>query len=124
MKKINLSDKSTFLTQHWQAGRIGKLNDHNIHLLKIKGEFIWHNHEREDQLFYVLDGAVDMFFKENGAEKKLELGKGEMIVIPKGIDHKPIAREEALVLSIEPDTFVNTGDVYDEKFSSITRKEI
>ena len=110
IKKVNLEEKFGLIKQYWKPAISGKLNGQLVKLAKLKGEFTWHKHELEDELFLVLEGKLKIELKD----KMLEIGEGEFVIIPKGILHKPIAEEEVKVLLFEPETTINTGDVENE----------
>ena len=107
MKKINLQEKLSLFDEHWTPKIIGELNGQYVKLAKIKGEFIWHNHDQEDELFMILKGSLVI---ELPGEKVL-LNEGEIFIVPKGVDHRPIAEEETHVLMFEPVSTAHTGDV-------------
>ena len=111
MDKINLLSKSDQFTDHFHPRVVADLNDHEIKVVKLVGEFVWHHHEAEDELFLVLEGRLTMRFRDGD----VELGKGEMIVVPRGVEHMPVAAEETHVLLFEPGTTLNTGNVRDER---------
>jgi len=106
MEAINISEKFKLFNEHWTPKKIGELNGQQVLLAKIKGEFIWHTHENEDELFFVIKGFLKIEFRD----KTIELNAGEMYIIPKGIEHKPIAKEEVHVLLFEPLDIKHTGD--------------
>jgi len=106
MEVINISEKFKLFIEHWTPKKIGELNGQQVLLAKIKGEFIWHKHENEDELFFIIKGFLKIEFRD----KTIELNKGEMYIIPKGIEHKPIAKEEVHVLLFEPLAIKHTGD--------------
>lgn len=108
MKKINLNDKLGLFNDYWSPKIIGDLNDSYIKLAKFKGQFIWHKHDNEDELFFVVKGRLSIKLKD---QDDIKLKEGEFVIIPKGIEHLPIAEEEAHVLLIEPKTTLNTGNV-------------
>lgn len=121
MNKINLSEKLSLFSDHWHPHIIGDLNENYIKLAKLKGNFIWHSHEYEDELFVVLKGKLWMDFRENDAGfRTVEINPGEIIVVPKGVEHRPHADEEVHIMLIEPKTVVNTGEVESE----FTHKEL
>ena len=105
-KKINLKDKFSKFTEHWSPKIIAEMNDYQFKVVKIKGEFIWHNHTDTDETFLVIEGEMTIKFKDN----KVKLSKGEMYVVPKGVEHKPYAEKECKILVIEPKGVINTGD--------------
>ena len=111
MDKINLAQKFSLFNEHWSPKIVGELNDSFIKLAKLKGEFDWHHHEQEDELFLVVKGDLIIKFRD----KDVSLKPGELIVIPKGVDHLPVAAEEVQVMLIEPKGTLNTGNVVTEK---------
>ena len=116
MEKINLDQKLSLFSDHWNPRIVGELNGQHVKLAKLKGEFVWHHHEHEDELFYVVKGKLRMEFRD----KTVEMESGEMIVVPKGVEHKPVADEEVHVMLFEPASTLNTGNVENER----TRKEL
>lgn len=106
MEKINLKEKLALFSDHWSPKIITEMNDYQIKLVKIKGDFVWHNHEDTDELFFVIEGKMKIEFKD----KIVELNEGEMYVVPKGIEHKPYSDNECKILLIEPRGVVNTGE--------------
>jgi|TARA_B110001454_G_C12662417_1_gene410071 mannose-6-phosphate isomerase-like protein (cupin superfamily) len=104
--KINFKNKYTKFTKRWSPRIIAEMNDYQFKLAKIKGEFIWHNHTHTDETFIVLEGSMTIKFRDD----EVKLSKGEMYVVPKGIDHKPIAENECKILVIEPKGVINTGN--------------
>ena len=111
LDKINLSRKFNLFSDYWSPKIVGELNDSYIKLAKLKGEFDWHHHENEDELFLVVKGQLIIKFRD----KELSIGEGELVVIPKGMDHLPVAEEEVQVMLIEPKGTLNTGNVITEK---------
>lgn len=107
MEAINISQKFNLFSEHWTPKKIGELNGQQVLLAKIKGEFIWHKHENEDELFFVIKGFLKIEFRD----KTIELNAGEMCIIPKGVEHKPIAKEEVHVLLFEPLAIKHTGNI-------------
>ena len=103
---INLAEKLSKFSDHWSPKVIAELNDYQFKIVKILGEFVWHDHEDTDEVFYVLDGQMTIEFED----KTVSLAAGEMIVVPKGVRHRPAADEECHVLLIEPRGVVNTGE--------------
>jgi len=110
MEVVNIKEKFTLFTDQWSPKIIGQLNGQDVKLAKLEGEFIWHDHKNEDELFYIIKGTLSIEFRD----KMVTLEEGEMLVIPKGIAHKPIAKEEVWVLLFEPSTIKHTGDVEHE----------
>ena len=111
MNKVNLVQKFSLFQDYWSPRIVGELNDSYIKLVKFKGEFVWHHHETEDELFLVVKGSLLIKLRD----RDIFLEEGEFVIIPKGIEHLPIADEEAHVLLLEPKTTLNTGNVRDEK---------
>lgn len=111
MQKVNLAQKLSLFTDHWSPKIIGELNTQHVKLVKFKGEFIWHHHETEDELFYVVKGSFDMHLRD----KVIHLQQGEFIIVPHGVEHKPVATEEVEVMLFEPATTLNTGNTVHEK---------
>ena len=116
MEKINLDQKLSLFSDHWNPRIVGELNGQHVKLAKLKGEFVWHRHEQEDELFYVVKGKLRMEFRD----RIVEIEPGEMIVVPKGVEHKPVAVEEVHVMLFEPASTLNTGNIENER----TRKEL
>ena len=116
MEKINLNQKLSLFSDYWNPRIVGELNGQHVKLAKIKGEFIWHSHEHEDELFYVVKGILKIEFRD----KSVELMQGDMIIVPKGVEHKPSADEEAHVMMFEPASTINTGNIENER----TRKKL
>jgi len=107
MSVINIQEKFKLFSDHWSPKKVGELNGQQILLAKIKGEFIWHAHEHEDELFMIIKGSLLLEFRD----KTVELNEGEIYIIPKGVEHKPIAKEEVHVLLFEPLDIKHTGNV-------------
>ena len=116
MKKINLEEKFSLFNDHWNPRIVGELNNQQVKLAKLKGEFIWHKHENEDELFLVIDGVLTIEFRD----KIVELKENEFIIVPKGVEHRRIAEKEVTVLFFEPKTTINTGDLENE----LTKKKL
>ena len=116
MKKINISQKLAQFKDHWNPKIVGELNNQHIKLAKIKGEFIWHRHEDEDEMFLVLEGTLKIAFRD----RTETIHENEIIIVPKGVEHKPIAEEEVSIMLFEPATTINTGDLDNER----TRKNL
>ena len=106
MQKINLKQKFSKLLEYWSPRVISEMNDYQIKIVKIKGDFIWHNHEETDELFYVIEGQMFIHF----VDSTVFLDKGELFVVPKGIEHMPSAEVECLVMLIGPRRIKNTGN--------------
>lgn len=107
---INLKDKFTKFTEHWSPRVIAEMNDYQFKLVKVEGDFVWHDHPDTDEVFIVIDGSLDIEFRDG----IVTLKSGEMFVIPKGIEHKPKATSECKIMLIEPKGVVNTGNADSE----------
>ena len=114
MSKINLRDKLGKFSDHWSPKVIAEMNDYQFKLVKIQGDFVWHNHADTDEVFIVLEGSMRIEFED----ETVELSEGEMYVVPKGVRHKPHAEEECKVMLVEPRGVVNTGDSESELTAS------
>jgi mannose-6-phosphate isomerase-like protein (cupin superfamily) len=109
--KINLAEKLGRFSDHWSPKIVGELNDNNIMLVKVQGEFVWHHHAEEDELFVVLEGELTIELRDGS----ITLGPGELVVIPKGIEHRPVAPREVHLMLIEPKVTRHTGNVETER---------
>ena len=120
MNKVNLDQKLSLINDYWNPRIIGELNGQLLKLVKFKGPFTWHHHENEDEMFLVVKGRFLMEFRESNDpasaadHKEIWLEEGEFIVVPRGVEHRPVAAEEATVLLFEPASTLNTGNVLDE----------
>jgi mannose-6-phosphate isomerase-like protein (cupin superfamily) len=115
MEKINLKQKLRLFSDHWTPKIVGELNDNYVKVVKAQGEFVWHQHDDEDEFFLVLDGRLLIRFRD----RDVWLEEGECLIIPRGVEHITIAPEEVSVLLFEPKTVVNTGNVQDEKTAEL-----
>ena len=111
MEKINLSQKFSLFSDYWSPKIAGDINDSHVKLVKLKGEFVWHHHEQEDELFLVVKGKLLIKLRD----QDISLDEGEFVIIPRGVEHCPVAEDEAHVLLLEPKTTLNTGDTRNEK---------
>ena len=111
MDKVNLAEKFSLFADHWSPKIVGELNDSYVKVVKLKGEFVWHHHEKEDELFLVVKGKLLIRLRD----RDLWLQEGEFVIIPKGVEHLPVAEEVAHVLLLEPKTTLNTGNVRSER---------
>ena len=107
---INFEEKLLKFSEHWSPKIIAQLNDYHLKLAKVQGEFVWHDHPETDEVFIVVKGQLKILFRDGN----VLLNEGEMFVVPKGVEHKPVAENECHILLIEPGGTVNTGDVKDE----------
>ncbi len=116
MTKLNLREKFRSFPEHWSPRIAAELNGQQVKLVKFEGSFVWHKHDAEDELFLVVQGRFEMQWRdEAGAESAVWLESGEMIVVPRGIEHRPVAPEEVHVLLFEPASTINTGDAVDPR---------
>ena len=111
MEKINLPEKFSQFKEQWSPKIVGELNGQMVKLVKFKGPFVWHHHDHEDELFYVVKGSFDMEFENN----TVTINQREFIIVPRGIEHRPNAKDECEVMLFEPGTTVNTGNVENER---------
>jgi mannose-6-phosphate isomerase-like protein (cupin superfamily) len=109
--KINLAEKLARFTDQWNPKIVADLNDSHVKLVKVQGEFVWHQHAEEDELFIVLQGELTIELRDG----QVTLGPGELVVIPKGTEHRPVAREEVHLMLIEPKAIRHTGDVVTDR---------
>jgi mannose-6-phosphate isomerase-like protein (cupin superfamily) len=116
MEKINLAEKFSTLSDYFNPRIAGELNGQQVKLVKFKGAFIWHHHENEDELFYVVNGSFDMHLRD----KIITINEGEFIIIPKGVEHKPVAKQEVAIMLFEPAATLNTGNIN----NAMTKKEL
>lgn len=116
MKKININEKLSKFNDHWNPKIVGELNNQHVKLVKFKGEFTWHKHDNEDEMFYVIKGGFKMEFRD----KVEHINENEFIIVPKGIEHRPVADKEVSVLLFEPKSTLNTGDI----INNYTRKNL
>lgn len=106
MNKVNIEQKLSLFTEHWSPKIVGELNGQHVKLVKFEGEFVWHKHDHEDELFYVLKGKFKMEYRD----KTVEVNENEFLIVPKGVEHRPVAEQEVSVMLFEPATTLNTGD--------------
>lgn len=111
MDKINLKEKLELFSAHWQPKIVGELNGQYVKLVKFQGMFVWHHHDEEDEMFMVVQGRFRMEFRD----REVWLEEGEFIIVPRGVEHRPVADEEAHVLLFEPASTLNTGNAESER---------
>ena len=116
MEKVNLAEKLSLFNDYYNPRIVGELNNQHVKLVKLKGEFVWHKHDVEDELFLIIKGTLKMEL----IDKTIEINEGEFFIVPHGVEHKPVADEETHILLFEPATTLNTGDVEND----MTRKEL
>jgi len=106
MEKVNIAEKLALFQDHWHPRIVGELNGQHVKLVKFQGEFVWHQHDHEDELFLVVSGQFKMEFRD----KTVELRENEFLIVPKGVEHRPVAEQEVAVLLFEPASTLNTGN--------------
>ena len=111
MEKVNLREKFDLFDDYWSPKIVGEINDAHVKAVKLKGEFVWHHHEHEDEMFLVVKGSMVIRFRD----RDVRLDAGEFLIVPRGVEHMPVADEEAHVLLFEPKSTLNTGNVRDER---------
>jgi mannose-6-phosphate isomerase-like protein (cupin superfamily) len=116
MEKINLAEKLSVFNDYFNPHIVGELNGQQVKLVKFQGEFVWHHHDNEDELFYVVKGNFDMHL----SDKIITVNAGEFLIVPRGAEHKPVAKEVVEIMLFEPATTLNTGNIENE----LTRKEL
>jgi mannose-6-phosphate isomerase-like protein (cupin superfamily) len=117
VEKVNLRAKLELFSDHFNPRLVGQINDTAVKLVKFQGEFVWHHHELEDEMFFVVDGSFDMHFRD----QVVRLEAGEFLIVPKGVEHKPVAEREVAVMLIEPASTLNTGNAVG---SDLTRTKL
>ena len=115
MDKVNLAQKLSLFSEQYSPKIVGELNDSYVKLVKFQGDFMWHHHDDEDELFLVIKGEMRMKVREDGAEREIMVRPGEFIIIPRGVEHLPSAAEETQVMLLEPKSTLNTGNVQNER---------
>jgi mannose-6-phosphate isomerase-like protein (cupin superfamily) len=111
METINLQEKFSLFSDYWNPRIIGEVNECHVKAVKLKGEFVWHHHEHEDELFLVVKGTLRMKFRDHEALVR----EGEFVIVPRGVEHLPVADEEVHIVLIEPGTTLNTGNITNER---------
>lgn len=110
MEKVNLEQKLSLFSEHWSPKIVGELNGQHVKLAKLKGEFVWHKHDHEDELFFVIKGSFKMEYRD----RTVVVNENEFLIVPKGVEHKPVADEEVSIMLFEPASTLNTGDAESE----------
>lgn len=111
MDKVNLKQKLELVNEFWSPRIVGEINESHVKIVKLKDEFLWHTHENEDEMFFIVKGTLIIKFRD----KEVVLNEGEFLIIPKGVEHMPVAKEEVHAMLIEPGTTLNTGNVKNER---------
>ena len=110
MEKVNIAQKLSLFSDHWSPKIVGELNGQHVKLAKLKGEFVWHKHENEDELFFVIKGSFKMEYRD----KTVVVNENEFLIVLKGVEHRPVADEEVSIMLFEPATTLNTGNTEGE----------
>jgi mannose-6-phosphate isomerase-like protein (cupin superfamily) len=118
MEKVNVLDKLALFSDHWNPKIVGELNGQHVKLVKFLGDFIWHLHENEDELFYVIKGKFKMQFRD----REIDINENEFLIVPRGIEHRSFAENEVSVMVFEPKSTLNTGNVNNELTQRILEK--
>ncbi len=111
IEKINIREKLSLFHDHWSPKIVGEINESHVKLAKLKGEFVWHHHDHEDEMFLVIKGKLLMKLRD----RDIDLNEGEFVIIPKGVEHLPVANEEVHLMLFEPKTTLNTGNLKNER---------
>lgn len=114
MEKISLSEKLAQINEHWRPKVVGELNGQEVKLVKFQGEFPWHHHENEDEMFLGVRGTFALEFRD----RKVVVGPGEFVIVPRGVEHRPVAESEVEVMLFEPANVLNTGNVLDKNYTA------
>jgi mannose-6-phosphate isomerase-like protein (cupin superfamily) len=114
MTKVNLAEKLATFSDHFSPKIVAELNGQQVKLVKFQGDFVWHHHDAEDELFLVLKGSFRMGYREDGVEQEMTIGEGEFVMMPRGMEHRPCADREVHILLFEPASTLNTGNVRGE----------
>jgi mannose-6-phosphate isomerase-like protein (cupin superfamily) len=114
IQKVNLNEKFALINEHWRPKIVGELNGQEVKLVKFQGEFPWHKHENEDEMFMAMKGNFRIEFRD----KTVELSEGEFLIVPRGVEHRPVAESEVEVLLFEPAQLLNTGNIIDKTFTA------
>ena len=115
MEKVNLKQKLSLFNDQWSPKIVGELNDSYVKVVKVQGEFVWHHHENEDELFLVLKGRLLIKFRD----QDVWLEEGEFLIVPRGVEHMPVAPQEVELMLLEPKTVVNTGNIQNERTAEL-----
>jgi mannose-6-phosphate isomerase-like protein (cupin superfamily) len=118
MENVNIAEKLSLFSEYWSPKIVGELNGQQVKLAKLKGEFVWHKHDHEDELFFVIKGKLQIHFRD-----RIEaVGENEFLIVPKGVEHKPVAEEKVHLMLFEPATTLNTGDQHNNLTKEILEK--
>jgi len=119
MEKVNLEQKFALFSEHWSPKVVGELNGQSVKLVKFQGEFVWHKHDLEDELFFVVKGSFTMEYRD----RTVVVNENEFLIVPRGVEHRPVATEEVSIMLFEPSTTLNTGDA-DSKLTKVVLERI
>lgn len=111
IEKVNIAQKLSLFNEHWSPKLVGEVDDFAVKVVKLQGEFVWHHHENEDELFWVIEGQLKILLRDG----EVVLNPGEFVVIPKGVEHKPVAEGEVQIVLFERNTTINTGNIKNER---------
>ncbi len=118
LKKVSLTEKFGLFTDEWSPKIVGALNDAHVKVVRVGGEFVWHRHALEDELFFVIEGSVEMHYRDEAGTERIErFTSGEFLIVPHGVEHKPVAAAGTKLLLLEPKTTLNTGTTDDDRFA-------
>lgn len=120
MNKVNVAEKLELFDDYFNPRVVGQVNDTAVKLVKFQGEFVWHSHELEDEMFFVMSGEFEMHFRD----KVVTITAGEFLIVPKGMEHKPVAQREVAIMLIEPATTLNTGNAISSELTRVTLETI
>lgn len=116
MQKVRIAEKLAAFQDHYKPKIVGELNGQHVKLVKFQGDFVWHHHDHEDEMFLVIHGSFRMDYREeSGAERSIELREGEFLIVPRGVEHRPSAEREVHIMLFEPAATLNTGNVRNEQ---------
>ena len=115
MEKINVAQRLSLFDDQFSPKIVGELNDMHVKVVKLQGEFVWHHHDIEDELFFVVKGALKMEVREGASEREIVILPGESVIVPHGVEHRPSADEETHIMLLEPKSTLNTGNVESER---------
>jgi len=122
IQAVNFAQKFSLFSESYSPKIVGEVNELYVKVVKLQGDFIWHHHDQEDELFLVIKGRLHMRFRENGKERETDINPGEFIIIPRGVEHKPGAEEECHIVLLEPKTTLNTGNVENERTVAVLER--
>ena len=122
VRVVNIAEKLSQFTEHYSPKIVGEVNDSQIKLVKLRGDFVWHHHAHEDEMFLVISGVLTMRVRDAQGERELTVRPGEFVILPRGVEHMPSATEEVAVLLVEPRSTLNTGNVRNERTHEVLER--